>query len=59
MDTADEPLLRFFTHDHLATQLVAILPRTAERTVALRRLLDSKDAAVRAKVDTTRDTGTP
>jgi hypothetical protein len=62
----DEPMLRFFTYDHLrdtrlratsklfselATQLCTELPRTPERTVALRKLLESKDAAVRAAVD--------
>lgn len=58
----DEPLLRYFEYAHLreplqevsqpfgqlAHRLVEILPRSAERTVALRKLLESKDAAVRA-----------
>lgn len=62
----DEPMLRFFTYEHLrderlretsklfaelASQLCSDLPRSPERTVALRKLLESKDAAVRAAVD--------
>jgi hypothetical protein len=57
-----EPILRYFAFDHLpqplqvvskpfhtlAHDLVANLPRSPERTVALRKLLESKDAAVRA-----------
>lgn len=56
-----EPILRFFDYaqlpDHLAAvsrpfQHVALglmaLPRSAERTAALRKLLESKDCAVRA-----------
>jgi len=34
----------------LADHIVDSLPRNAERTVALRKLLESKDAAVRSKV---------
>lgn len=59
-----EPILQFFKHDHLpaalaavsapfsdlANKLVADLPRNPERTVALRKLLESKDAAVRALI---------
>lgn len=59
-----EPLLRWFDADHLraelqdvvgpyriiARALVTLLPGSAERTVALRKLLESKDAAVRATV---------
>lgn len=59
-----EPILRFFKYEHLPRELqyvsapftyVALsvimkLPRSAERTVALRKLLESKDAAVRAAV---------
>lgn len=33
---------------HLAYMVVRTIPRTAERTVALRKLLEGKDAAVRA-----------
>lgn len=57
-----DPLLRFFDFAHLpadlrgvsepfhalAVQLTDTLPASAERTVALRKLLESKDAAVRA-----------
>lgn len=32
----------------LANQIIANIPRNPERTVALRKLLESKDAAVRA-----------
>lgn len=35
---------------HLAETITAVLPRNPERTVALRKLLEAKDAAVRAKV---------
>lgn len=63
MDAA-EPILQFFTWDHLpphlqdvskpfaalARALVDQLPRNPERTVALRKLLESKDAAVRARL---------
>lgn len=34
----------------LADRIVADLPRNPERTVALRKLLEAKDAAVRAKL---------
>lgn len=57
-----EPILRFFKYEHLpphlqghskpfsdlAHQIVAMLPRCPERTVALRKLLEAKDAAARA-----------
>lgn len=57
-----EPLLQFFAFAHLPTQLAEVsmpyhkiahdivekLPRNAERTVALRKLLESKDCAVRS-----------
>lgn len=59
-----EHILQFFEYDHLrpdlqaiskpfcdiAKQIVLILPRNPERTVALRKLLEAKDAAVRASV---------
>ena len=59
-----EPIMQFFEYGHLpphlqdvsapfghlATILVDRLPRNAERTVALRKLLESKDAAVRARL---------
>lgn len=57
-----EHILQFFAYEHLppmlqavskpfgdlARQIVETLPRNPERTVALRKLLESKDAAVRA-----------
>jgi hypothetical protein len=57
-------IMQFFVFDHLpqhlrdvsapfaalALNLVATLPRNPERTVALRKLLESKDAAVRARL---------
>lgn len=59
-----EPILQFFVYEHLPPHLRAVsqafsllahdlvrdLPRNAERTVALRKLLESKDAAVRARL---------
>lgn len=64
MDEPIEPILQFFRFDHLpdhlrgvsrpfgelATHIVTWLPRNPERTVALRKLLEAKDAAVRAKL---------
>lgn len=57
----DEPIVKFFAYGHLPEFLREVskpfadladtilkLPRSAERTVALRKLLESKDAAVRA-----------
>lgn len=57
-----EPLLQFFEYAHLkpglqevskpfcdlARDIVQKLPRNPERTVALRKLLEAKDCAVRA-----------
>lgn len=57
-----EPILQFFAYAHLpehlqrvsapfgemADHIVTSLPRNPERTVALRKLLEAKDAAVRA-----------
>lgn len=57
-----EPILQFFKYEHLpeklqavsrpfgglAETLVTTLPRNPERTVALRKLLEAKDACVRA-----------
>lgn len=59
-----DPILRYFHYAHLpatlqtasrpfcelAAHIVTSLPRNAERTVALRKLLEAKDAAVRASV---------
>lgn len=60
----DEPILQYFAFEHLPPQLqevsrpfhnlaydvVMTLPRNPERSVALRKLLEGKDAAVRAAV---------
>lgn len=57
-----EPILQFFAYEHLPPHLQAIskpfcdaahdlaanLPRNPERTVCLRKLLEAKDAGVRA-----------
>lgn len=57
-----EHIMQFFVYDHLpedlravsrpfsemAFEIVDTLPRNPERTVALRKLLEAKDAAVRA-----------
>lgn len=59
-----EHILQFFAYSHLpphlqavskpfgdlANQIVETLPRNQERTVALRKLLEAKDSAVRALV---------
>lgn len=59
-----DPLLRYFHYRHLppglqavsyqffnlAQFIVATIPRNAERTVALRKLLEAKDAGVRANL---------
>jgi hypothetical protein len=56
--------MQFFQYEHLpphlqetskefaklADILITSLPRNSERTVALRKLLEAKDAAVRAKL---------
>lgn len=61
---AADPILRYFHFAHLppalqvtsikfyelACYMIAVLPRNAERSVALRKLLEAKDAAVRANV---------
>lgn len=63
-DSKPEHISQFFAYGHLpahlqavskpfgdlATQIVETLPRNPERTVALRKLLEAKDAAVRALV---------
>lgn len=62
---AADPILRYFHFAHLPSSLqvtsikfyelacymIAVLPRNAERSVALRKLLEAKDAAVRANVN--------
>lgn len=59
-----EHIMQFFVYEHLpphlrevsqpfgemAQRIVDTLPRNPERTVALRKLLEAKDAAVRAKL---------
>lgn len=61
---SSEPMLQFFAYEHLpadlqdhsrpfgdlALQIVRTLPRNAERSVALRKLLEAKDCAVRARL---------
>ena len=63
-DRENDPILRWFDGFHLRTELRPIIeefekmarhivrnmPPSPERTVALRKLLESKDAAVRATV---------
>lgn len=60
----NEHIMQFFAYAHLPTRLQVVskpfgilaqeivdtLPRNPERTVALRKLLEAKDAAVRALV---------
>jgi hypothetical protein len=62
--TEQDPILKFFAFAHLPVALADVsftfarlaafitenVPRNAERTVALRKLLESKDAAVRARL---------
>lgn len=59
-----DPMQQFFAYEHLPEHLKTIsmqfasvaewiareLPRNPERTVALRKLLEAKDCAVRAKL---------
>jgi hypothetical protein len=61
---ADEPMMQFFEYEHLPPDLQAVsrpfgelaammverLPRNPECTVALRKLLEAKDCAVRALI---------
>lgn len=63
MDSTD-PMLQWFAYEHLkpelqkisrpfgelAREIVDTLPRNPERTTALRKLLEAKDCAVRAKI---------
>jgi hypothetical protein len=62
MANEQDPILKFFAYEHLpahlqehsrpwcelARRLVDTLPPSPERSVALRKLLEGKDAAVRA-----------
>jgi len=64
MSKEPEPILQFFAYEHLPPHLAEVsrsfaelagvivggLPRNPERTVALRKLLEAKDAAVRARL---------
>lgn len=63
--SSGERMLQFFAYEHLpehlqaasrpfgelAIHVVETLPRTPERTVALRKLLEAKDCAVRALLE--------
>jgi hypothetical protein len=63
--TPNSPILRYFKYDHLsprlqevsvpfselAHRLDLILPNGPEKSVALRKLLEGKDAAVRSALD--------
>lgn len=69
---AEEPLLRWFdtahmidplkglvrTYESMARAVVAQIPPSAERTIALRELISSKDNAVRGMVDALREEDT-
>ncbi len=60
----NDPMLQFFAFEHLpekyqdvsrpfgllARQIVETLPRNPERTVALRKLLEAKDCAIRSTI---------
>lgn len=62
LNLVSEPILQFFTFSHLppalqeiskcfaalANDLVSALPKNPERSTALRKILEAKDAAVRA-----------
>ena len=67
-----EHIAQFFAFGHLPAHLqevsrpfanlaevILALPRNPERTVALRKLLESKDAAVRAKLAVTASDNPP
>ncbi len=63
-DKPAEHILQFFAYGHLpahlqavsapfaslANDVIMLLPRNPERSVALRKLLEAKDAAVRAQL---------
>lgn len=60
----NEPILQFFSYSHLPPAMQEVskpfcelahavaekLPRNAERSTALRKILEAKDAAVRAAI---------
>ena len=64
MTGEDEPMLQFFSYVHLredlqqtsamfsdvAKWIVETLPRNPERTMALRKLMEAKNCAVRASI---------
>lgn len=66
-DPEASPILQYFTYDHLpdplkdvskcfsdlANYMEEILPRNPEKSTALRKLLEAKDAAVRAALPPT------
>lgn len=64
MHPSTAAILRHFTYDHLPTQLAEVSRdlahkladrfEGAELTTALRKLLEAKDCAVRAAIDTDR-----
>jgi hypothetical protein len=72
-EIALDPILHFFHYAHLppklqstsraffllASHVVKTVPRNAERTVALRKLLEAKDAAVRANLSTPKSASPP
>jgi hypothetical protein len=63
-DAAGDHIMQFFAYEHLpphlqevskpfwelAWHIAGVIPRNPERTVALRKLLESKDACVRARL---------
>lgn len=65
MDPERNPIMRYFSYDHLPEKLKEIsapfcqlaefveltLPKNPETSTALRKLLEAKDAAVRAGLD--------
>ena len=65
MDPEASPIIKYFTYEHLSKKLQEIsrpfselayaleetLPKNPEKSVALRKLLEAKDAAVRAALD--------
>lgn len=65
MDPEGSPIMRYFTYEHLPLNLQQIskafsiiawtmedkLPNGPEKSTALRKLLEAKDAAVRAALD--------
>jgi hypothetical protein len=69
----EESIMQFFAYEHLREDLKAVskpfgdmayhlvdsLPRNAERSVALRKLLEAKDAAVRSALDRTHQAPAP